>query len=233
MLRRDINMREWQVGDPIGDGNDIGVPDTKYMGYLRKDNENMQSGSSPSKNIKLSKQYQDEAWRLKEENKYYDVLSFINAAIRYNPDDGSNWNIKGIILSNILQTNDPGVGAEAYESYNNALEINPEDKIVKSNKIQLLIQWGTKLMGEDSNQAMIRANEALSLIEDKTSKDYADALTLKATIYMVMRCFNKSMEYFDKAIETNPLDIEIRKLKLELIRRMADYYGEDLFPWHD
>lgn len=28
MLRRDINMREWQVGDPIGDGNDIGVPDT-------------------------------------------------------------------------------------------------------------------------------------------------------------------------------------------------------------
>ena len=26
-------MREWQVGDPIGDGNDIGVPDTKYMGY--------------------------------------------------------------------------------------------------------------------------------------------------------------------------------------------------------
>lgn len=33
-------MREWQVGDPIGDGNDIGVPDTKYMGYLRdKDGE--------------------------------------------------------------------------------------------------------------------------------------------------------------------------------------------------
>ena len=26
-------MRDWQVGDPIGDGNDIGVPDTKYMGY--------------------------------------------------------------------------------------------------------------------------------------------------------------------------------------------------------
>ena len=28
-------MREWQVGDPVGDGNDIGVPDTKYMGYLK------------------------------------------------------------------------------------------------------------------------------------------------------------------------------------------------------
>lgn len=34
-MRDDYYMREWQVGDPIGDGNDIGVPDTKYMGYLR------------------------------------------------------------------------------------------------------------------------------------------------------------------------------------------------------
>ena len=28
-------MREWQVGDPIGDGNDLGVPDIKYFDYLR------------------------------------------------------------------------------------------------------------------------------------------------------------------------------------------------------
>lgn len=32
-------MREWQVGDPIGDGNDIGVPDIPYMGYLRDDDD--------------------------------------------------------------------------------------------------------------------------------------------------------------------------------------------------
>lgn len=32
-------MREWQVGDPVGDGNDIGVPDIKYMGYLNEDDE--------------------------------------------------------------------------------------------------------------------------------------------------------------------------------------------------
>ena len=28
-------MRDWQVGDPIGDGNDIGVPDTIY-GLFKK-----------------------------------------------------------------------------------------------------------------------------------------------------------------------------------------------------
>lgn len=37
-------MREWQVGDPVGDGNDIGVPDIKYMGYLKE--RDSESGGS-------------------------------------------------------------------------------------------------------------------------------------------------------------------------------------------
>lgn len=36
-------MREWQVGDPVGDGNDIGVPDTRYMGYLKEDEDDEDS----------------------------------------------------------------------------------------------------------------------------------------------------------------------------------------------
>ena len=35
-------MRDWQVGDPVGDGNDIGVPDTRYMGYLKDRDGNSQ-----------------------------------------------------------------------------------------------------------------------------------------------------------------------------------------------
>ena len=30
-------MREWKIGDPMGDGNDIGVPDIRYMDYLKDD----------------------------------------------------------------------------------------------------------------------------------------------------------------------------------------------------
>ena len=225
-------MREWQVGDPIGDGNDIGVPDTKYMAYLRNDNENNQYKNSSSKDIVLSNQYRDEAWKLKGEDKFYDALSFINAAIRYNPDDDRNWNIKGIILWNILKTNDISVGSEAYECFNKALEIKPTDNIIKNNKIGFLLQWGVNLFGvQEYDQAMIRANELLSIIEDKTSKYYADALTLKASILMLTGNFNESMKYFDKSLEVNPLDIPTRELKLELIRKMADYYDEDLFPY--
>lgn len=32
-------MREWQIGDPIGDGNDIGVPDIPYLDYLKENEE--------------------------------------------------------------------------------------------------------------------------------------------------------------------------------------------------
>lgn len=225
-------MREWQVGDPVGDGNDIGVPDIKYMGYLKKNNRNNQSKNSSTKNINLSKQYQDEAWKLKEENKPYDALSFINAAIRYDSDDSENWNIKGLILWDILETNDVSVGNEAYECFNKALEIAPHGKIVKQNKILFLIKWPIKLiLSGDAKQAMIRINEALSIIEDKTSNDYAEALAIKGWVLMNIGNFDESMKYFDESLEVNPLDIYTRKLKLELIRRMAEYYDEDLFPW--
>lgn len=43
-------MREWQVGDPVGDGNDIGVPDTRYMGYLNKE-DNYSDDSSQFTNL--------------------------------------------------------------------------------------------------------------------------------------------------------------------------------------
>lgn len=225
-------MREWQVGDPIDDGNDIEVPDIKYMSYLKDNNENKQYRNSSTNDIQLSKQYRDEAWKLNEEDKFYDALSFINGAIRYNPNDDRNWNIKGIILWNILETNDISVGSEAYECFNKALEIKPSDNTIKNNKIGFLLRWGIELLGVGANdQAMIRANELLSIIEDKTSKYYADALALKASILMVTDNFNESMKYFDKSLEVNPLDIHTRELKLELIRRMADYYDEDLFPW--
>lgn len=227
-------MREWQVGDPIGDGNDIGVPDIKYMDYLKNNDRNTsrRQNNIKSDDIKKSNMFQDEALKLNEENKFYDALTYINAAIRHNPDDDENWNIKGIILWNILETNDISVGYEAYDCFNRALEIKPHGKIIKKNKINFLYIWGIKLMDSgDLNQAMIRTNELLSIIEDKKSNFYANALALKAAIYMVTKNFDESLKYFDKALEINPIDIELRELKLKLLRRMADYYGEDLYPW--
>ena len=59
-------MREWQVGDPIGEGNDIGVPDTKYMGYLKDKG----GTDSCSNSISKSKKLQDEAGSLRKSTGY-------------------------------------------------------------------------------------------------------------------------------------------------------------------
>ena len=97
-------MREWQVGDPTGDGNDIGVPDVKYMDYLKNkdDDAAMRNRNVNPSEIEKSKMYQDEAVKLYQEKKFYDALTFINAAIKRNPNDEENWNLKGIILYNIF-----------------------------------------------------------------------------------------------------------------------------------
>ena len=84
-------MREWQVGDLIGDGNDIGVPDVKYMDYLKnKDNDApIKNTNVKSSDIKKSKLYQDEA------------LKYVNKALKITPNDEYMQNTKQAILNNI------------------------------------------------------------------------------------------------------------------------------------
>lgn len=67
-------MREWQVGDPVGDGNDIGVPDTKYMGYL-KDNESYREDIVDDFKFRIN--HARDAYNLK---KYESAFYYINSA---------------------------------------------------------------------------------------------------------------------------------------------------------
>lgn len=212
-------MREWQVGDPIGDGNDIGVPDTKYMSYLRNNDENNEPKISSSKDIELSKQYYGEAMKLKGEKKVYDALSFINAAIRYNPDDSKYWNQKGIILWIIMMNNDVSVGLEAYNCFNEALTIKPDEEAYQTNKKNFLPEWGLKLLSVGNyNQAMVRINEALSLIDDKTNPSYIKALTTKIGIYLSKEDYTNALKYCDEALKILPNDDILLDFKQQAIK---------------
>lgn len=53
-------MREWRVGDPIGDGNDIGVPDIPYIGYLRGDGSDKEDIDEFNWNINRARENYDE-----------------------------------------------------------------------------------------------------------------------------------------------------------------------------
>ena len=69
-------MREWQVGDPAGDGNDIGVPDVEYMGYL-KDRDYFEDDM-----VDDFKRYYNTAKRNFKAEKYEKALYLINDALR-------------------------------------------------------------------------------------------------------------------------------------------------------
>lgn len=221
-------MREWQVGDPIGDGNDIGVPDIKYMGYL-KNNDNGRRNNNPSSvDIDKSTRFQEEAVKLWEENKLSDALSFINSAIHYNPDDDENWNVKGIILWDMAEM-DSDKFYEAYKCFNNALLIKPDGKILKKNKAKCINDWARYYYDiKDYDRAMSKIDESLSLIEDKTADYYATALNLKSCIYSSKFDYEKALKYINKALKISPND-EIMQQNRENILNTGNVNDEDSF----
>ena len=194
-------MREWQVGDPIGDGNDIGVPDVPYMGYLK--NKDKRTRCPKDTDIRKSKKLQDESLKLKEQGNLSDALTHINSAIYYNPNDDENWNIKGIIL-HMMAREDKASFEEAIECFDNALLINP-NKIIKSNKARCMMDLAMSYVYMDWRMAMKLIDETLSFIEDDKSEDYAYALNVKAHIcYKNLNTHKKAVECINEAIKILP-----------------------------
>lgn len=221
-------MREWQVGDPIGDGNDIGVPDIKYMGYLKNNDNGRRNNNPSSADIDKSTRFQEEAVKLWEENKLSDALSFINSAIHYNPDDDENWNVKGIILWDMAEM-DSDKFYEAYKCFNNALLIKPDGKILKKNKAKCINDWARYYYDiKDYDRAMSKIDESLSLIEDKTADYYATALNIKSCIYSSKFDHEKALKYINKALKISPND-EIMQQNRENILNTGNVNDEDSF----
>lgn len=67
-------MREWQAGDPIGDGNDIGVPDIPYMDYLKG------KESCNSELVDYFKSKMNHARYLFYKEKFVDAFIYLNMA---------------------------------------------------------------------------------------------------------------------------------------------------------
>ena len=218
-------MREWQVGDPIGDGNDIGVPDIPYMDYF-KNNTDYESSSN-------SKQYQQRAWNAYEDNRSNDALKYINKAIDINPHDEENWNIKGIILANLYRKGSLYEPNDVERCYNKALDINPNNNIIKLNKAIFLTfrarQWYEEEMYGYAKQTI---NEALDLIEDKSSDDYAIALNIKGNILLKQWEFDESLKCYNRALEIMPEDSVIKD-NIKKLKKDKHLYNRGVLQYFD
>lgn len=78
-------MREWQVGDPTGTGEDLGVPDISYIGYLRERNDDYTGNSNFGlSRVKLSF---DDSMRIariyKSKGDYLNAIRYYDDALEY------------------------------------------------------------------------------------------------------------------------------------------------------
>lgn len=151
-------MDEWKVGDPIGLGNDAGVPDIPYMGYLnngggdeppRKPNGNY---NTKSKADILG----EEAWELYMNHKDKEALDLINQALSHNNQHSNNWNKKAIILEGLQRFE------ESKQCYDKSLSLNRKQLVVE-NKARMLKSWAAELFWGNDNlpKAIELLNEAI------------------------------------------------------------------------
>mgnify|MGYP006377686473 CR=1 FL=1 len=84
-------MREWQVGDPIGDGNDIGVPDIPYLDYLKdRDDDYQEYGGRDYSSVTHDYEYCiKRAREFADMEEYYKAINYYDLALEnsYHDED--------------------------------------------------------------------------------------------------------------------------------------------------
>ena len=161
-------MDEWKVGDPIGFGNDLGVPDIPYMGYLHNDDED-EPPREPTNNVNIKSKADilgEEAWKLYMNNDDKRALELINQALSHNNQHSNNWNRKAIILEGLKRFD------ESKKCYDKSLSLNRKPLVVE-NKARMLKSWAAELYWENNNlpKAINLLNEAISEISSLPSSE--------------------------------------------------------------
>ena len=83
----------WDVGNPIGTGDDIGAPEVPYMSYgpwpEESEEEKRERIEKAERELEISdlkfraERISKEAWDLNQEGRYDEALVFINRCITY------------------------------------------------------------------------------------------------------------------------------------------------------
>ena len=155
----------WQVGDPAGYGDDVGVPDYPYMGYLNNgddEEEERPHKSTVSPGNKLSKQ----AFKLQDEGRYGEAMDLINQALNISPNNPRYLNVKAIILDN------SGRFEEALVYYDRSLSIR-DKSVVRGNKAQCLYRLAKWKNYHETNykEQLDIINDALATLPDDIDRD--------------------------------------------------------------
>ena len=195
---------EWQVGDPEDWGDSIGTPDIPYMGYLNNDDDER----PPDNNHKTDKAsiLSDEAWRLRNEERYNEALVLINQAIESNPHHSNHLNRKAIILEDMRRYE------EALCFYDKALAVS-KSKVISNNKAQCILTLLKIKLGKYDRNDLNLINDALKILPDDTDNNpflhmKGDILTKLGEPVKGRICYYLAGKMFDE-VETAEKQLKI------------------------
>lgn len=218
-------MKEWEVGDPIGMGNDAGVPDIPYMGYLnngcrdddeppadygyhehkrydhRNDDKKKEAPKGPS-----FKDYLDKARKFSERGNYSKAVGYYDLALDKSPSNRDALLEKAMCLEKL------GKKREASQCYfdSSRFEVYSSD----DGEVKMAVKHLKKAveLNPDNDEALSGLGYGLSKL-----KRYSEAITYykcvsdKNVDWHIAQCYMKSNQYgeaigfLEKCLEENPL----------------------------
>lgn len=211
-----MGSERWDVGDPIGLGNDIGAPEVPYMNYhtvIIEDEEEkrrMQEEEEKERKNAESKYRSDrlsyEAWKLYDEGRYEDALVFIRRALEYCDREANTWNRKALILEKLNEYED------ALSCYGRAIELGSSETF-KHNRAVCLIDYCyiLKDSGED-REGLKKINDSLEIFQRISDRKYEDeAWNLKGIFLERLDDIPEAFNCYKKALEIADSDSKMKQ----------------------
>ena len=219
-------MKEWEVGDPIGMGNDAGVPDIPYMGYLNNgrcdddeppadygypdyqghyhkndDDEKEEAPKGPS-----VKDYLDNARKFSKEGNYSKAVEYYDLALDKSPSNHDALLEKAMCLEKLGKKREAG---QCYfdSSHFSAYSSHDDEVMIAVKYLKKAVE-----LDPDNDDALSNLGFALSQL-----KRYSEAITYykrvtnKNVDWHVANCYMKSNQYgeaiglLDSCLEKKPL----------------------------
>ena len=175
----------WEVGDPIGTGDDIGAPEVPYMTYgprrvendeesdeERRKREEEEEEKRKIRELELkAKSLADEAWILCSQERYDEALVFINRSLEYRYYRADSLNVKAVILDRLKRYE------EAIRYYEMAIDQPHSDEVIERNAATCMVDYAWHLKDTGFNDWGLKViKKSLKLfgkISDKEREDEA------------------------------------------------------------
>ena len=222
-------MREWQVGDPTGTGEDLGVPDIPCMGYLRERNDNHGGNNGFGlSDVKLSF---DDSMRVartfKSRGDYANAIRHYNNALEYKYHDEEAMSEKAECFEKL---GDKIQASDVYYDLAFTLERKENEKAVKYYKRCYVLNPNNEKVLWDLPQLlkdMGRYKEAIFYFEKNIK---AKAFCNDACAWHIAHCYcglkdyKNELKWIDKCLHNHFClqDVYIKFMCLKNLNRLSD-----------